>query len=73
MALSLFQKVGVLGTDHLLFWTISRQLFEARLMVFCQAGGSCNVDIDEEISLDEKDIIMYACGYVPVALIHCYE
>ncbi len=29
--------------------------------------------LDQEVTLDEKNVIMYACGYVPVALINRYE
>ncbi len=29
--------------------------------------------LDQEVTLDEKNVIMYACGYVPVALINSYE
>ena len=39
----------------------------------CKVQGSHGKGLDEEITEDEKNIIMYACGYVPVALIHRYE
>ena len=29
--------------------------------------------IDANITVDEKNVMMYTCGYVPVALIHRYE
>ena len=29
--------------------------------------------LDANITEDEKNVIMYACGYVPIALIHHYE
>ena len=28
---------------------------------------------ESSISEDEKNILMYACGYIPVSLIHKYE
>ena len=73
--LDLIQKMNVFGTNSLLFQTVTKKVFEVRLMVFFSSHGSTSnmLNLDEEISEDEKNVIMYACSYVPVALIHRYE
>ena len=67
--------MNVFGTNSLLFQTVTRKVFEVRLMVFFSSHGSTSnmLNLDEEMSEDEKNVIMYACSYVPVALIHRYE
>ena len=68
-------KLKVFGTNSLLVQSVTQEIFEERMQVSfpCKVQGSHGKGIDEEITEDEKNIIMYACGYVPVTLIHRYE
>ena len=68
-------KLKVFGTNSLLVQSVTQEIFEERMRVSfpCKVQGSHGKGLDEEITEDEKNIIMYACGYVPVALIHRYE
>lgn len=40
---------------------------------FSTSQSKTTIVIEDQITDDEKNVIMYACGYVPVALIHRYK
>lgn len=73
--LELCQQIKVFGTNPLLFQTVTRELFETRMKIYFskKTSQSRAIVLEQEITDDEKNVIMYACGYVPVALIHRYE
>lgn len=69
-------KLNIHGKpDSLLLQSVTQEVFESRMKLFfpCKAKEvPCNT-LDADITDDEKNVIMYACGYVPVSLIHRYE
>lgn len=71
--LELTHDLKASGSNPMLFQAVSRELFEERLSLYFPNVGHSVIQLDQEITLDEKNIIMYACGYVPVALINRYE
>ena len=68
--------LNILGKpDSLLLQSVTQEVFESRMKLFfpCKVKEvPCNSS-DADITDDEKNVIMYACGYVPVSLIHRYE
>ena len=60
--------------NALLLQSITQYIFEAKMKLFFPSKATDSICKGlEEITEDEKNIIMYACGYVPVTLIHRYE
>lgn len=63
------------GTNTLLLQSLTQELFETRMKMYFpyKVKETHCKGLDADIMDDEKNIRMYACGYVPVALIHRYE
>ena len=70
----LFKKLDVSGMDRLFIQSITQELFEIKLKAnFHYEQENLSEVLNETISEDEKNVMMYACGYVPVSLIRRYE
>ena len=62
------------GTNALLLQSITQYIVEAKMKLFFPSKATNSIcKVLGEITEDEKNIIMYACGYVPVTLIYRYE
>ena len=58
-------KLKVFGTNSLLVQSVTQEIFEEKIQVsfpFKVQGSHGHKGLDEEITEDEKNIIMYACG-----------
>ena len=68
-------KLNIFGTNALLLQSITQHTFETKMKLLFpnKSTDSLCKGLDEAITEDEKNIIMYVCGYVPVTLIHRYE
>ena len=66
-------KLNVFCTNTLLLQSVTQEIFEGRMKTFFPVKESLCTSLDEEITEDEKNIILYVCGYVPVALKRRYE
>ncbi len=71
----LLRQLNVFSTNALLFQSVAQEIFEGRIKTFFPVKESPwkSTSQDEDISEDEQNIIMYVCGYVPVALKRRYE
>lgn len=69
----LLQKLNVDGMNVLLLQSVTQMLFEAIMKVHFYRDTPLKSQLQDNITDDETNIIMYACGYVPVALIRKYE
>ena len=70
-------QLGIEDTNSLLIQTIVQELFESKLKEYFPSGSNSQRWLSQEplpdISDDEKNTLMYACGYVPVVLIRRYR
>ena len=68
-------KLNIFGTNALLLQSVTQHIFETKMKLLFpnKSTHSLCKGLDEAITENEKNIIMYACGYVPVTLIHRYE
>ena len=65
-------KLNIFRTNALLLQSITQHIFETKIKLLFPNKSTdllCK-GLNEAITEDEKNIIMYACGYVPVTLIH---
>lgn len=69
----LMENIKASGSNAMFFQVVSRKIFEERLSIYFPTGGHSAIKLSDDLTLDEKNVIMYACGYVPVSLINRYE
>ena len=71
-------QLGIKDTNFLLIQTVVQELFEYKLKAHFPSSGSSSQrwlsrQSLPDISDDEKNTLMYACGYVPLVLIRRYQ
>ena len=74
--LFLSDQLGLKDTNHLLTQTVTQELFESKLKAYFPrklTSGPESVLSAEDLSDDEKNALLYACGYVPVVLLRKYK
>lgn len=67
-------NIHVSGIYTILIQSVVQDMFEAKLKGYFHCPQQNSLDVlSEVISEDEKNVIMYACGYVPGQLINKYK
>ena len=65
--------MNIEDSNPLLLQTVTLELFKAKLKEWFPSKLPQYTHLDADITEDEKNVKMYACGYVPVVLIHQYD
>ena len=71
----LLEQLGLKDHNNLLTQTVTQEFFELTMKTYypSQLTRSQVILPAEELSADEKNALLYACGYVPVALLRKYK
>ena len=66
---SLLTTLEISDTHSLLLQSVTQNLFEAKLKEMFPSKDRTATNITDKITENEKNVIMYTCGYIPVSLI----